>query len=134
MKCLLAQRTSSVDFEFGSDRKFAGFSRINSGQQSRRVIDISLVRLALATHHQLFTTMSATEQEINKRLRTLHQDFDFLLDNNVISSDLYDQLVEKIPRRTSPLFKFADGRIQCCQVYECGSSSNFPCTRVACSG
>lgn len=40
----------------------------------------------------------ASEQDINKRLRSLHQDFDFLLDNNVISTDLYDQLVEKIPR------------------------------------
>jgi hypothetical protein len=47
--------------------------------------------------------MSVTDQEINKRLRTLHQDFDFFLDNNVISSDLYDELIEKIPRRTPPL-------------------------------
>ena len=44
----------------------------------------------------------ASEQEINKRLRSLHQDFDFLLDNNVISTDLYDQLVERIPRRIPP--------------------------------
>jgi len=43
--------------------------------------------------------MSASKEEINQTLRRLHSDFDFLLDNNVISSDLYDQLVEKIPRR-----------------------------------
>ena len=43
----------------------------------------------------------ASEQDINKRLRSLHQDFDFLLDNNVISTDLYDQLVERIPRRNN---------------------------------
>lgn len=47
--------------------------------------------------------MSASKEEINQTLRRLHSDFDFLLDNNVISSDLYDQLVEKIPRRTHPL-------------------------------
>jgi len=41
----------------------------------------------------------ASEQEINKRLRSLHQDFDFLLDNNVISTELYDNLVQQIPRR-----------------------------------
>jgi len=43
--------------------------------------------------------MSASKEEINQTLRRLHSDFDLLLDNNVISSDLYDQLVEKIPRR-----------------------------------
>ena len=41
----------------------------------------------------------ASEQEINRRLRSLHQDFDFLLDNNIISAQLYDDLVAKIPRR-----------------------------------
>lgn len=46
--------------------------------------------------------MSASKEEINQTLRRLHSDFDLLLDNNVISSDLYDQLVEKIPRRMDP--------------------------------
>jgi len=45
----------------------------------------------------------ATEQEINACLRSLHKDFDFLLDNNVISTELYDQLVQKIPRSTYTL-------------------------------
>lgn len=44
----------------------------------------------------------ASDQEINKRLRSLHQDFDFLLDNNIISAHLYDDLVAKIPRRKLP--------------------------------
>src|SRR5271167_3006628 len=44
----------------------------------------------------------ASEQEINKRLRSLHQDFDFLLDNNVISEELYDDLTRGIPRRNIP--------------------------------
>jgi len=43
--------------------------------------------------------MGASELEINKTLRRLHLDFDFLLDNQVISTELYDNLVEKIPRR-----------------------------------
>jgi hypothetical protein len=47
----------------------------------------------------------ASEQDINKRLRSLHQDFDFLLDNNVISADLYDELVQRIPRRNNSLVK-----------------------------
>jgi len=45
----------------------------------------------------------ASEQEINRRLRSLHQDFDFLLDNSIISTDLYDELTSKIPRRKSTL-------------------------------
>jgi hypothetical protein len=45
-----------------------------------------------------------SEQDINKRLRSVHSDFDFLLDANVISSDLYDELTQKIPRRLSPFF------------------------------
>jgi hypothetical protein len=40
-----------------------------------------------------------SEQEINQRLRSLHNDFDFLLDANVISTELYDELTQKIPRR-----------------------------------
>jgi len=41
----------------------------------------------------------ASDQEINQRLRSLHQNFDFLLDNNVISTELYDSLTQQIPRR-----------------------------------
>ena len=44
----------------------------------------------------------ASEAEINQRLRSLHQDFDFLLDSNVISTELYDDLVQQIPRRNVP--------------------------------
>jgi len=40
-----------------------------------------------------------SEREINKRLRSLHSDFDFLLDANVISNELYDELTQRIPRR-----------------------------------
>jgi hypothetical protein len=49
----------------------------------------------------------ASEQEINQRLRTLHQDFDFLLDNNVISAQLYDDLCKQIPRRNTPLYSLS---------------------------
>lgn len=44
----------------------------------------------------------ASEQEINLRLRSLHKDFDFLLDHNVVSTELYDELVSRIPRRMYP--------------------------------
>jgi len=52
---------------------------------------------------QRFDTFAsmASEKEINQRLRSLHQDFDFLLDNNIISTDLYDDLTSQIPRRKS---------------------------------
>jgi hypothetical protein len=43
-----------------------------------------------------------SEQEINQRLRSLHNDFDFLLDANVISTEFYDELTQKIPRRKGP--------------------------------
>ena len=43
----------------------------------------------------------ASEKEINQRLRSLHKDFDFLLDNNVISTELYDELTQQIPRRNT---------------------------------
>lgn len=53
----------------------------------------------------------ASEKEINQRLRSLHQDFDFLLDNNVISTELYDQLTQQIPRRNDPAHQVLMGRI-----------------------
>jgi|SRR5579862_8584130 len=60
--------------------------------------DIARHRFIVSSSHRLM----ASEQEINKRLRSLHQDFDFLLDNNVISTELYDNLVQQIPRRILP--------------------------------
>jgi len=47
----------------------------------------------------------ASDQDINKRLRSLHQEFDYLLDNNVITTELYDELCQRIPRRKSPPLK-----------------------------
>jgi hypothetical protein len=44
----------------------------------------------------------ASEKEINQTLRSLHKEFDLLLDSNVISTELYDELTSKIPRRSSP--------------------------------
>jgi hypothetical protein len=65
------------------------------------LLHIYVIRLTFALTERLLvcqTPMSASGPEINKLLRRLHQDFDFLLDNNVISTELYDSLVQQIPR------------------------------------
>jgi hypothetical protein len=45
--------------------------------------------------------MSATEAELNAILRDMHRKLDTLLSSNAISDDLYDELTDMLPRRTS---------------------------------
>jgi hypothetical protein len=84
----------------------------------------------------------ASDQEINKRLRSLHQDFDFLLDNNIISTQLYDDLVAKIPRRKFPLpqhqsamqtdsWRLSWDETGLCRIHDHDSCSCILCPHVA---
>jgi hypothetical protein len=78
----------------------------------------------------------ASDQEINKHLRSLHQDFDFLLDNNIISTQLYDDLVAKIPRPRFPpiqnVIKADSWRLSCDETGLCRVHDHDFCSRSFC--